>query len=91
MSCVISVVNIKGSMELLKAFICADENYESKTFNECKFKVKVDFLFATLPKKENLSILKRKEVTSHELDEILKYIYKFNKPSFFALIGVKIF
>jgi hypothetical protein len=90
MSRVISVVKIKGLMELLKAFICEDGNYESKSFNECKYKVKVDFLFATLPKKENLSILKRKEVTSDEMDEILKYIYKFNKPSFFALLGKNI-
>ena len=81
--------NIPGSMELLKAFICADENYESSSFDECKYKVKVDFLFATLPKKENVNILKRKEITGDEMDELLKYIYKFSdmNPSRFALSG----
>jgi hypothetical protein len=86
----ISAKKIPGSLELVKAFICEDDNYESKSFKECKYKVKVDFLFATLHKEDNINILKRKEVTSHEIDEIMKYIYKFDKPSCFALSGKNI-
>jgi hypothetical protein len=87
----ISVIKIPGSVELLKAFFCEDENYELKRFNQCKYKVKVDFLFATLQKKDYLSILKTKDVTSQEIDKILVELYKFydSRPSFLALLGLK--
>jgi hypothetical protein len=88
---VISADRIRGSLELIKAYFCEDENYESKSFDECKYKVKVDFLFATLPKKDYLSILNRKKVRSQEIDQILVELYKFydSKPSFLALLGTK--
>jgi hypothetical protein len=91
MSRVISADRIPGSLELVKAFICADEDFESKSFNECKYKVKVDFLFATLLKKDHLSILKRKEVKSDEIDEILVVLYRLysSRASFLALLGTK--
>ena len=76
-------------MELVKAFICEDDNYESKSFNKCKYKVKVDFLFATLQNEKDLEKLTQNKTL--EIDEILVKLSKFNdtRPSYFALTGKK--
>jgi hypothetical protein len=73
----------------VKAFFCEDEDYESKEFNKCKYKVKVDFLFATLQNENDLEKLTRSK--THEIDEILIKLSKFSdtRPSYFALTGKK--